>query len=49
MKLNLVGWLQKEIEQDSARRLRCRCNLHVYKWNWRKLAKVCVYCGKVKK
>ena len=30
------------------RKLKCRCGLHAYKWSWKHLCKVCVFCGQKK-
>lgn len=45
---SLVQWLNNGIQQDKCARLRCRCGVHQYHWDWRRLCKVCKVCGKRK-
>ena len=44
----ITAWLNKGQQEDKVARLRCRCGLHKYKWDWRRLGYVCVYCKKRK-
>lgn len=42
----LVHWLNAGQQEDRSARLRCKCGVHVYKWNWRILGFECIYCKK---
>ena len=42
----IIHWLHRKIKEDYARKLRCSCGIHVYKWNWRHLGFECIYCKK---
>lgn len=44
----LTMWLKMVEKEDRNARLRCACGIHQYHWDWRKLCKVCKYCGKRK-
>lgn len=45
---NLIHEIQKTTEYTKHRKLKCRCGIHTYKWSWRHLCKVCIFCGKKK-
>ena len=44
----MANWLNEKQKEEGSARLRCMCGFHRYKWNWRKLCRVCVACGKHK-
>lgn len=47
-KINLGQWLSEGIKEDKAARLRCKCGIHQYRWDWHRLCRVCKVCGKKK-
>ena len=46
--INLVNWLKKGQEEEKVANLRCRCGVHIYRWNWRHLCQECIYCKRRK-
>ena len=44
----MANWLNEKQKEEGNARLRCMCGFHRYKWNWRKLCRICVVCGKLK-